>query len=313
MRELFRNASNVLVRPRNIDDGLIRRKNIVDSQEEIFRIKTELSRKTLGYRWVMEYPGLPTSGYEAIFRLSPYWPNNNHSNNCYDYAVSDFKRIDQRTDKSMPGEDVGLELGRITNHSCARVSKLTQLNAKKEREVASDVGTCRTGQYKIAVLTSAPDDAQPNVQEDFHFARQVIVPVPDDLPLLRCLRRRLGTREISLTWKNRRATLVVDHEIESHLQRIYQNDLFRKQMTRSDETYETLKENGVMLFVSLWGHKQGHADRPPLIVDCKQHVITDPRKRGIWDYTQVNGGGNKEGLLYNFCSFMCIKPVVIGI
>ena len=109
------------------------------------------------------------SGSESVFTYAPWGTIGIHANNCYDYAIGDYKPF--RRVKSTPGDRAGMPP--IT-------SKLKTCKGLVQRVLADNPGNvylcdadapCKKGFYKIMMFVAPTNDiGEPT--GDFHFYKQ---------------------------------------------------------------------------------------------------------------------------------------------
>jgi LysM repeat protein len=112
---------------------------------------------------------LPLSGSEHRFRLEPWRTKGRQSNNCYAYAVHDYKTF--RSSKSVPGEHSGKKWPFHTYTHCKGLSKRVIADNPKKVYKTKAVTKCKPGFYKIMMVV-APSNDYGNLTGDFHFYKQ---------------------------------------------------------------------------------------------------------------------------------------------
>lgn len=111
---------------------------------------------------------LPLSGSEHTFSRKP-WEDGVKSNNCYAYAVHDFRTY--RVHKSIPGDRSGLSKLPHTYRHCKDLTRrVISDNPGKVYKVPTKK-KCRKGFYKIMMFV-APTNDFGDLHGDFHFYKQ---------------------------------------------------------------------------------------------------------------------------------------------
>jgi hypothetical protein len=112
---------------------------------------------------------LPLSGSERVFRLEPWLTKGKRSNNCYAYAMNDYRAYRQQ--KSVIGDRSGLsKLPHTYTHCKDLARRLISDNPKKVYK-AKATSKCKPGYYKIMMVV-APNNKYGNHRGDFHFYKQ---------------------------------------------------------------------------------------------------------------------------------------------
>lgn len=95
-----------------------------------------------------------------VFTRGERWSKYKHANNCYAYAIGDFRK--SRAMKSIPGWWAGIR----TNHPftyCKGIKDLVLADGGKNIKVINPKARCQAGWHKVVLVTSP--------QGDFHWAR----------------------------------------------------------------------------------------------------------------------------------------------
>lgn len=117
------------------------------------------------------YPSkeLPLSGSEPVFRYKPWGTTGIHANNCYDYAIGDYKSY--RPVKSAPGDRAGMKPIGGTLRRCTGLRKRVLADNPGKVYLVDYKTKCRKGFYKIMMFVAPTNDYRdPN--GDFHFYKQ---------------------------------------------------------------------------------------------------------------------------------------------
>jgi len=110
----------------------------------------------------------PTNGSEITFKLEPWHTVGRRSNNCYAYAVNDYRTY--RAMKSVPGARVGRD-GHHTYTNCKGIAERIIADNPGKVYKAPAMAKCKKGCYKI-MLVVAPTNIYGNKTGDFHFYKQ---------------------------------------------------------------------------------------------------------------------------------------------
>ena len=111
---------------------------------------------------------LPVSGYEPLFTKRG-WEDGIRSNNCYAYAVNDFRSY--RIHKSIPGDRSGLSKLPHNYTNCNDLPRrVISDNPGKVYKTRADK-KCKKGYYKIMMFV-APRNIYNEPTGDFHFYKQ---------------------------------------------------------------------------------------------------------------------------------------------
>jgi len=109
---------------------------------------------------------LPTSGSEPVYN-GRRWKKHYGSNNCYAYAMGDFKKF--RLQKSVPGVAAGLGFPKGDFTTCGNLSnRVIADNKGKVKKIAANK-MCPPGYYKIMMFISR---LTKKTMGDFHFYKQ---------------------------------------------------------------------------------------------------------------------------------------------
>jgi len=106
---------------------------------------------------------LPLSGSEPKFKYNPWLKKGVRSNNCYAYAVGDYKTY--RLQKSTPGNRSGLSNMYHPYTHCKGLAKRVISDNPGKVYKCKASGKCKPGFYKIMMVV-APNGG------DFHFYKQ---------------------------------------------------------------------------------------------------------------------------------------------
>ena len=112
---------------------------------------------------------LPLSGSEHVFRLRPWTDKGPYYNNCYAYAVHDYKTF--RIHKSIPGDVSGLSSLPHTYTHCKGLAKRVISDNPGKVYQCKNGDRCKKGFYKIFMVV-APTNKFGNSTGDFHFYKQ---------------------------------------------------------------------------------------------------------------------------------------------
>ena len=110
----------------------------------------------------------PLNGSEIIFKMEPWNTKGRRSNNCYAYAVNDYRTY--RTHKSVPGARVGRN-GFHTYRNCKGIAERIIADNPGKVYKAPAMAKCKKGCYKIMMVV-APKNIYGNSTGDFHFYKQ---------------------------------------------------------------------------------------------------------------------------------------------
>jgi len=108
---------------------------------------------------------IPTNGSEIVFKKEPWETKGKRSNNCYAYAVNDFRP--HRFVKSVPGAKVGKNGNHTYTHCKGLSDRVIADNPKKVYKTKATT-KCKPGYYKIMMVV-APSNKYGNSTGDFHF------------------------------------------------------------------------------------------------------------------------------------------------
>ena len=109
---------------------------------------------------------LPLTGNEPVFTKQP-WEKHYGSNNCYAYAMGDFRKF--RMEKSVPGVAGGMGYPKGDFTTCSDLPKrVIKDNPGKVKKIAANK-SCPPGYYKIMMFISSPTK---KTHGDFHFYKQ---------------------------------------------------------------------------------------------------------------------------------------------
>jgi hypothetical protein len=114
-------------------------------------------------------PVPPVSGSESTFKYEPWGTKGIHANNCYDYAIGDYKSY--RPVKSTPGDRAGMPEIKSTLRTCAGMRKRMLADNPGNIYECKANTPCRRGFYKIMMFV-APTNDYGQSTGDFHFYKQ---------------------------------------------------------------------------------------------------------------------------------------------
>ena len=208
---------------------------------------------------------LPVTGNEHVFTKEP-WKTHYGSNNCYAYAMGDFRKF--RFEKSIPGVAAGLGYPKGDFKTCGDLAaRVIKDNKGKVKKIKAN-RKCPPGYYKIMMFISSPTK---KTMGDFHFYKQHSV--------------------IRYVVKNGDTIASVAKFFDVPRSRI-----------RSALKKKKMSPNTPLLFkANVWSHKRGWGTGALLKDNCNK-TIKDPRKAcknyGSLNYTKlcsafcVKGDGN---------------------
>ena len=209
---------------------------------------------------------LVESPYAPVFSSHP-WEYGVQSNNCYAYAVNDFRNY--RIHKSIPGDRSGLSKLPHTYTNCRDLPRrVLSDNPDKVYKVPSKK-KCKKGYYKIMMFV-APTNKFGNSNGDFHFYKQhneVEYKIkPGD------------------TYKKIAGFFKVP---ESRIKRAVAKQLESKRLTPGKK---------IVFKANVWSHKQGWG-AGPLLTDASGKAILNPiksDKKYSYNYSK-------------YCNSFCVK------
>lgn len=112
----------------------------------------------------------PTSGSEPTFTMKRWNGKAGiNNNNCYAYAVNDYK--DYRQWKAQPGERADLA-NNGTYTTCDRLNAYVVADNPKKVYATGALNKCRPGFYKIMMFIAKCKKSDYLCQGDFHFYKQ---------------------------------------------------------------------------------------------------------------------------------------------
>jgi LysM repeat protein len=111
----------------------------------------------------------PVNGSEITFKIEPWKTNGKRSNNCYAYAVNDYKGF--RLSKSIPGERSGTNKGFHSYTHCKDLDRRVIADNPGKVYKAKAMDKCKPGFFKIMMVV-APSNKYGNATGDFHFYKQ---------------------------------------------------------------------------------------------------------------------------------------------
>lgn len=111
-----------------------------------------------------------TSGSESMFSYEPWGTTGIHANNCYDYAIGDYRPF--RNVKSSPGDRAGMQPINGKLRTCAGLKKRVLADNPGNVYLCKNPNTpCKRGFYKIMMFVAPTNDVgEPT--GDFHFYKQ---------------------------------------------------------------------------------------------------------------------------------------------
>lgn len=112
---------------------------------------------------------LPLSGSEVTFNLKPWIKVGTLYNNCYAYAVNDFKTY--RSRKSIPGDRSGMSRFFHTYTHCKGLTQRVISDNPGKVYRCNPNSKCKKGFYKI-MMAVAPKNKYGSATGDFHFYKQ---------------------------------------------------------------------------------------------------------------------------------------------
>lgn len=111
----------------------------------------------------------PVSGGESIFKYEPWGTKGIHANNCYDYAIGDYRSF--RPVKSTPGDRAGMKPITGKLRTCAGLRKRVLADNPGNVYACNANTPCKRGFYKIMMFVAPTNDiGEPT--GDFHFYKQ---------------------------------------------------------------------------------------------------------------------------------------------
>ena len=186
----------------------------------------------------------PTNGYEPTFTMKrgsgKVGINNN---NCYAYAVNDFR--DYRQWKAQPGERANVSNSSPYNDSkCKKLTNLVVSDNPKKVYATKACTKCKPGFYKIMMFIAKCKKSDYLCQGDFHFYKQ----------------------HSKTEYKVKRGDT---HESIAQF--------FKVPVLRIKRAAKVLKPGKIITFrADFFSHKRGWATAP-LLVGAHGKLITDPR------------------------------------
>lgn len=112
---------------------------------------------------------VPLSGSEPVFKYEPWGTKGIHANNCYDYAIGDYKPY--RSVKSAPGDRAGMKPIGGTLRTCKGLRQRVLADNPKNVYLVKYNTPCRKGFYKIMMFVAPTNDFK-DPTGDFHFYKQ---------------------------------------------------------------------------------------------------------------------------------------------
>jgi hypothetical protein len=110
-----------------------------------------------------------TNGSESVFKYEPWGTKGIHANNCYDYAIGDYKSY--RPQKTTPGDRAGMPPIETSLRTCAGLKKRMLADNPGNIYQCGPNTPCRRGFYKIMMFV-APTNDYGESTGDFHFYKQ---------------------------------------------------------------------------------------------------------------------------------------------
>lgn len=184
---------------------------------------------------------LPLSGSEHVFSLTPWTNKGPMYNNCYAYAVHDYKTY--RIHKSIPGDRSGLsKLPHTYTHCKGLIKRVISDNPGKVYH-CRPTETCKKGYYKI-MMAVAPSNVFGSKHGDFHFYKQHGV----------------------VKYKVKK-----DDTIKSVA------EFFKVPRSRILKAGPLVPGKNIIFKANIWSHKRGWGTGPLLTDACGKSIL-DPRK-----------------------------------
>jgi hypothetical protein len=185
----------------------------------------------------------PTNGSEILFTLEPWNTKGKRSNNCYAYAVNDYKNF--RFHKSTPGYMAGKSGFHTYTHCTGIADRVVADNPTKVYKTKA-MTKCKPGYYKIMMVV-APSNKYGNKTGDFHFYKQ----------------------------HSKLQHIVKDGDTYASISRLYKVPYSR--VLKVGAGKKLVPGRKLIIPVSLFSHKQGWGTGPLLKDSCGK-LIKDPRK-----------------------------------
>ena len=184
----------------------------------------------------------PTNGSEPTFTMKRWSGKVGvNNNNCYAYAVNDFK--DYRQWKAQPGERANMNAGGPYT-ACQRLNKAVVADNPKKVYATKACTKCKPGFYKIMMFIAKCKKSDYLCQGDFHFYKQ----------------------HSKTEYKVKRGDT---HESIAQF--------FKVPVLRIKRAAKVLKPGKIITFrADFFSHKRGWATAP-LLVGAHGKLITDPR------------------------------------
>ena len=193
---------------------------------------------------------LNTTGNEHVFTKEP-WSKHKGSNNCYAYAMGDFRKF--RLEKSVPGVAAGLGFPTGDFKTCGDLpSRVIKDNKGKVKKVNPNK-KCPKGHYKIMMFISRPTK---KTMGDFHFYKQHSVV----------------------------KYIVKEGDTITSIARFF--DVPKTKITRAKGKGKLSPNTPLIFKANMWSHKRGWGTGALLRDNCNK-TIKDPRK-SCKDYGSLN-------------------------
>jgi len=113
----------------------------------------------------------PPSGSEHTFTTRKWGsPKGKVSNNCYAYAVHDYKT--QRLWKAQPGERANMNKNNNTYVNCGSLPKFVKYDNPDKVYIVKAGEKCKPSYYKVMMFVATCKKSNYMCQGDFHFYKQ---------------------------------------------------------------------------------------------------------------------------------------------